>query len=127
MYKVSPPSSETRCFISEDFAIALCPNIPSGSKYHFRKEREAKVPPSRRSHHVSRLIWIRNPRDAKVVPYTLTEIASEEKMHTILMIRHVAQNTSGILHDPVHALHHVPGIQLVHQKKPTKDFDLESA
>ena len=77
MYKVSSPSSEARCLISKDLVIPLSPNIPSGSESHFRKEWETKVLMGSRCHHVCGLIRMGDPRDTKIVPNTLAEIASE--------------------------------------------------
>ena len=114
MYKVSSPSSEARILIPKDLAIPLSPNIPSGSENHFRKEWEPKVLPGSRCHHVCGLIRMGDPRNTKIIPNTLVEVASEEKMHTILVAGHVTQNTSVILHIPMPALHHISGIQPIH-------------
>ena len=85
MYKVSSPSSEARILIPKDLAIPLSPNIPSDSEDHFRKEWEPKVLPGSRCHHACGLIRMGDPRDTKIIPNMLAEVASEEKMHTILM------------------------------------------
>ena len=89
MHKIPPPSSKTWSLISKDLAIPLSPNIPSGYENHFTKEREPKVLSGRISHHVCGLIRMGDPRNTKIIPNALAEVASEEKMHTILMASQV--------------------------------------
>ena len=85
MYEISPPRNEGRSLISKDFPIPLCPNIPSSSKNHLSEERMTKIPPSRKSHLICTLVWLSDPGNPKVIPNPLAEVASKEKVCTILM------------------------------------------
>ena len=85
MYEIPPPRNEGRSLIPKDFPIPLCPDIPSNSKNHLSEERMTKIPPSRKSHLICVLVRLDNPRNPKVIPNPLAEVASKEKMCTILM------------------------------------------
>ena len=85
MYEIPPPSNEGRSLISKDFPIPLCPDIPSSSENHLSEERMTKIPPSSKSQLICSLVWLSIPRNPKVIPNPLAEVASEEKVCTILM------------------------------------------
>ena len=67
------------------------------------------------------------PRNPKVIPNSLAEIACEEEMNSVFMSLRLAKHTGIILDNPVPALHHIPCVEAFHKKKPSKDSDLESA
>ena len=125
MYEIHPPRDEGRSLISKDLPIPLCPDIPCSSKDHLCEERITKIPLSRKSHLICSLVWLNNPRNPKVVSNPLTEVASKEEMRPVFMRSTEAKNTCVILYDPLSALHHIPSIQTVHQKKPSKHFKFE--
>ena len=114
MYEVPPPRNEGRSLISKDFPIPLSPYVPSSSENHISEERITKIPPSSKSHLICALVRLGNPRDPKVIPNPLAEVASKEKMGPIPMLCKVAKNTSIILDDPLSTLHHIPGVQMIH-------------
>ena len=110
MKKISPPGSERRQLISENLPVSLCPNIPSSSKNHLSEERMTKIPPSSKSQLICSLVWLSIPRNPKVIPNPLAEVAGKEKVGIILMCSREVKNTRIILDDPVAVLHHIPSV-----------------
>ena len=109
----------------EDLSIPDDPDIPASNEHHFSEEGLPKTPASikdQMSHGVTR-----RPINLQIVPNSDTKVAIEEQMISCLPSLQRAKDTAhSTLQVPMPPLHHVLGVQPVHNKHPSKDLDLLS-
>jgi hypothetical protein len=120
--KIMPPSPKQGSIIPENLCLPNSPYVSCTCEYSLSEERFAKIPPTSNSHLIGGHRRLTHPIDVEVVPYSLTEITIEEQMNNIFFDQKRTENTSVIINMPMSSLHHIPCIQLIHQKKPSKHF-----
>ena len=110
----------------EDLSIPENPDIPASNKHHFSEEGLPKTPASiknQMSHGVTR-----RPINLQIVPNSDTKVAIEEQMiPCFLSLQRAKDTVHSILQMPMPPIHHVLGVQPVHNKHPSKNFDFHCA
>ena len=106
----------------EDLSIPDDPDIPASNEHHFSEEGLPKTPSSikdQMSHGVTR-----RPINLQIVPNSDTKVAIKEQMIPCFpSLQRTKDTVYSILQMPMPPIHHVLGVQPVHNKHPSKKFD----
>ena len=122
MDECTSPFIESSSLMPEDLSVPDDPDIPASNEHHFSEEGLPKTPASikdQMSHGVTR-----RPINLQIVPNFDTKVAIEEQMIPCFpSLQREKDTVHSILQMPMPPIHHVLGVQPVHNKHPSKNFD----